>query len=75
MIWTMPHLRQVAETAPFALLELGIAKRDAAQRGEDQADCELGHRHRVAACRARNLDTALARSCEVEIVDADAPFM
>ncbi len=52
-----------------------MALRDPPLRRQHQPDRELGHRHRIAAGRARHLDAERARRIEREIVDAHAPFV
>jgi hypothetical protein len=60
---------------PMPLLQLGMAEADIAQRREHQSEREFGDRHGVAAGGAGDLDAELLRRGDVDIVDADAPFM
>ena len=60
---------------PFARAHAAVGHRDAPQRAQDQQHGVLGHSARVRTCGDRHRNTLSLRAFQVDLVDADAPFV
>ena len=61
--------------APLVVLQRVMAPGQVAQQADHQAEGEFGDRHRIAAGGARHDHALGAGGVEIEIVDADTPFV
>jgi hypothetical protein len=69
-----------AEGAQFGIDPLALAHRlvcecQPPQRGQDEHDRMFGHRAGIGAGRNRHVDTLPLGAFEIDLVDADAPFV